>query len=103
MEAGSPVVLIASCALAEGRRTPMARLGSRRPPSQQEMQTFLSRWQNVLLHISSAWGEPGAPTWHGPVVMARRTNWRQHRPGSPPGTVHAINGAIALDDRPPAP
>ena len=49
----------------------MARLGSRRPPSQQEMRTFLSRWQNVLLHISSAWGEPGAPTWHGPVVMAR--------------------------------
>jgi hypothetical protein len=35
------------------------------------MQTSLSRWQNVLLHISSAWGEPGAPTWHGPVVMAR--------------------------------
>ena len=41
------------------------------PPTQQEMQTSLTRWQNVLLHISSAWGEPGAPAWHGPVVMAR--------------------------------
>ncbi len=30
-----------------------------------------SRWQDVLMHISSAWGEPGVPTWHGPVVMAR--------------------------------
>ena len=37
------------------------------------------------------------------VSRDRRTNWRQHRPGSPPGRVHAINGAIALDDRPPAP
>jgi len=24
-----------------------------------------------LLYISSARGEPGAPMWHGPVVMAR--------------------------------
>jgi hypothetical protein len=49
----------------------MARPAAHRPPTEQEMQTSLSRWQNVLLHISSAWGEPGAPTWHGPVVMAR--------------------------------
>ena len=49
----------------------MARLRAHRPPSRQEMRTSLSRWQNMLLHISSAWGEPGAPTWHGPVVMAR--------------------------------
>ena len=49
----------------------MARLAALMPPTQQEMQTSLSRWQNVLLHISSAWGAPGAPTWHGPVVMAR--------------------------------
>jgi hypothetical protein len=49
----------------------MARPAAHRPPTAQEMQTSLSRWQEVLLHISSAWGEPGAPTWHGPVVMAR--------------------------------
>ena len=49
----------------------MARLAAHILPTQQEMQTSLSRWQEVLLHISSAWGEPGAPTWHGPVVMAR--------------------------------
>jgi hypothetical protein len=49
----------------------MARPAAHRPPTRQEMQTSLSRWQDVLLHISSAWGEPGAPTWHGPVVMAR--------------------------------
>jgi hypothetical protein len=49
----------------------MARLAVHRPLTAQEMQTSLSRWQNVLLRISSAWGEPGAPTWHGPVVMAR--------------------------------
>ena len=49
----------------------MPRLRAHRPPSRQEMQNSLSRWQNVLLHISSAWGEPGAPTWHGPVVIAR--------------------------------
>jgi hypothetical protein len=49
----------------------MARLAAHRRPTPQEMQTSLSRWQEVLLHISSAWGEPGAPTWHGPVVMAR--------------------------------
>jgi hypothetical protein len=49
----------------------MARLAAHRPPTPQEMETYLSRWQDVLLHISSAWGEPGAPTWHGPMVMAR--------------------------------
>jgi hypothetical protein len=49
----------------------MARLAARKRPTQQEMQVSLARWQDVLLHISSAWGEPGAPTWHGPVVMAR--------------------------------
>jgi hypothetical protein len=49
----------------------MARLAARRRPTQQEMQVSLARWQDVLLHISSAWGEPGVPTWHGPVVMAR--------------------------------
>jgi hypothetical protein len=49
----------------------MARRAAHRPPTQQEMQTSLSRWQDVLLHISSAWGEPGVPTWRGPVVMAR--------------------------------
>jgi hypothetical protein len=49
----------------------MARRAAHRPPTRHEMQTCLARWQNVLLHISSAWGEPGAPTWHGPVVMAR--------------------------------
>jgi hypothetical protein len=49
----------------------MVRRAAHRPPTRQEMQTSLARWQNVLLHISSAWGEPGAPTWHGPVVMAR--------------------------------
>jgi hypothetical protein len=48
----------------------MDRQRAHRPPTWQEMQTSLARWQNVLLHISSAWGEPGAP-WHGPVVMAR--------------------------------
>ena len=49
----------------------MAQLAARRRPTQQEMQVSLARWQDVLLHISSAWGEPGVPTWHGPVVMAR--------------------------------
>jgi hypothetical protein len=49
----------------------MARLAARKRPTRQEMQVSLARWQDVLLHISSAWGEPGAPTWHGPVVMAR--------------------------------
>ena len=49
----------------------MARPAAHRPPTEREMRTSLSRWQNVLLHISSAWGAPGAPTWHGPVVMAR--------------------------------
>jgi hypothetical protein len=49
----------------------MVRLAARRRPTQQEMQVSLSHWQDVLLHISSAWGEPGVPTWHGPVVMAR--------------------------------
>jgi hypothetical protein len=49
----------------------MARLAVHRPLTPQKVETSLSRWQNVLLRISSAWGEPGAPTWHGPVVMAR--------------------------------
>jgi hypothetical protein len=49
----------------------MARPVARKRPTQREMQVSLARWQDVLLHISSAWGEPGAPTWHGPVVMAR--------------------------------
>jgi hypothetical protein len=49
----------------------MARLAARKRPTQQKMQVSLARWQDVLLHISSAWREPGAPTWHGPVVMAR--------------------------------
>ena len=49
----------------------MARPAVHRPLTPQEVQTSLTRWQNVLLRISSAWGEPGAPTWHGPVVMAR--------------------------------
>jgi hypothetical protein len=65
------MVLIASCALSKYIGNTMARPAAHRPPTQQEMQTSLSRWQDVLLHISSAWGEPGAPTWHGPVVMAR--------------------------------
>jgi hypothetical protein len=49
----------------------MARPAARTSPTLQEMQVALSRWQDVLMHISSAWGEPGVPTWHGPVVMAR--------------------------------
>lgn len=49
----------------------MARPAARTSPSLQEMQVALTRWQDVLMHISSAWGEPGVPTWHGPVVMAR--------------------------------
>jgi hypothetical protein len=49
----------------------MAQFAARTTPTQQEMQAALSRWQDVLMHISSAWGEPGVPTWHGPVVMAR--------------------------------
>ena len=49
----------------------MVRPAAHTPPTRLEMQTSLARWQNVLLHISSAWGDPGAPTWHGPVVMAR--------------------------------
>jgi hypothetical protein len=49
----------------------MVRLAARRRPTQREMQVSLTHWQDVFLHISSAWGEPGVPTWHGPVVMAR--------------------------------
>ena len=49
----------------------MARPAARTSPSLQEMQVALAHWQDVLMHISSAWGEPGVPTWHGPVVMAR--------------------------------
>lgn len=49
----------------------MAQFAARTTPTQQEMQAALSRWQDVLMHISSAWGEPGVPTWDGPVVMAR--------------------------------
>jgi hypothetical protein len=49
----------------------MAQSAAHSTQTQQEMQAALSRWQDVLMHISSAWGEPGVPTWHGPVVMAR--------------------------------
>jgi hypothetical protein len=49
----------------------MARPAARSSPTQHEMETALSRWQDVLMRISSAWGEPGVPNWHGPVVMAR--------------------------------
>jgi hypothetical protein len=66
-----PIVLATPCALSKYTGTFMGRPAAHVAPTQQEMQTSLSRWQNVLLHISSAWGEPGAPTWHGPVVIAR--------------------------------
>jgi hypothetical protein len=36
----------------------MARLVALMPPTQLEMQTSLSRWQDVLLHISSAGENP---------------------------------------------